>query len=69
MKLTTLLIEAEHPQEIADGLLTAISAMGSMMFWAGNSGEYAAEQAKQDMAALGELLEFLPLLVRELMAE
>lgn len=69
MKITSIIISAQDAKDLHNALLMGINAIGSLMFWAANSGEYSNEQAKRDMGYLGELLEYLPLIARELIQE
>lgn len=43
--------------EVHDSILEGISAIGSIMFWAGENENYGEEQAKRDMQKLGGLLD------------
>ncbi|VXD04897.1 conserved hypothetical protein [Enterobacterales bacterium 8AC] len=41
---------------VHDSIVEGISAIGSLMFWAAESENYGAEQAKADMFKLGDML-------------
>ncbi|VXD02890.1 conserved hypothetical protein [Enterobacterales bacterium 8AC] len=42
---------------VHDSIVEGISAIGSLMFWAAESENYDADQAKADMYRLGEMLQ------------
>lgn len=41
---------------VHESIVEGISAIGSLMFWASNSEDYAEDQAKKDMMKLGDML-------------
>lgn len=43
--------------EVHSSILEGISAIGSIMFWAGENENYGEEQAKRDMQSLGGMLQ------------
>ncbi|MFS7197390.1 ubiquinol-cytochrome C reductase [Rahnella inusitata] len=42
--------------DVHDSIIEGISAIGSVMFWAGDNENYGEDQAKRDMQKLGDML-------------
>ncbi|HFQ7029218.1 TPA: ubiquinol-cytochrome C reductase [Yersinia enterocolitica] len=42
--------------DVHDSIIEGISAIGSVMFWAGDNENYGEDQAKRDMKKLGDML-------------
>jgi len=41
---------------VHDSIIEGICAIGSVMFWAGDSEDYGEDQAKKDMQRIGDML-------------
>ncbi|WP_314153592.1 hypothetical protein [Rouxiella badensis] len=42
--------------DVHDSIIEGISAIGSVMFWAGDNENYGEDQAKRDIQKLGDML-------------
>ena len=47
---------AQIANDVHDSIIEGISAIGSLMFWAGHNENYCDDQAKKDMQKLGDML-------------
>jgi hypothetical protein len=47
---------AQVATNVHDSIIEGISAIGSIMFWAGDNENYCDDQAKKDMQKLGDML-------------
>ncbi|MGA7586030.1 MAG: hypothetical protein WCB03_08380 [Rouxiella badensis] len=47
---------AQIATDVHDSIIEGISAIGSIMFWAGDNENYCDDQAKKDMQKLGDML-------------
>ncbi|MEB6354967.1 ubiquinol-cytochrome C reductase [Klebsiella variicola] len=56
----------QRADEAASNILVGISAIGSLMYWASDSEEYSPEQSKDDMKAIGLMLQTVSEVTRAL---
>lgn len=56
----------KHSESAYEGIISGLSAVGNLAFWACTSKDYPAENAKDDLRSLGEMLMHLPGIVAAL---